>query len=96
MAEHEKQRLLLHGGNGLQDKIKVCIRGVDLVRFPKSSRNCDRVKVLFVGRQSREKGYGLFQKLAQKVAEILGCPSPIMWLETSTRASRAGSSIWDL
>jgi glycosyltransferase involved in cell wall biosynthesis len=70
MSPWEKDRLLRKIPASAKDKVKICIRGVDLSRFTFKPRDyqTDKVKkILYVGRKSLEKGYDIVENVANHI-----------------------------
>ncbi len=67
MSPWEKKRVIQKLSRSDQEKVHICIRGVDLSRFEYSSRDYKTKpieKVIFVGRKSLEKGYDIVEAVA--------------------------------
>jgi glycosyltransferase involved in cell wall biosynthesis len=72
MSPWEKERIAKIVGASQRDKIKVCIRGVDLAAFsPSSTRSDPPRRFLYVGRKSAEKGYDVIEAAAKLLVQEL-------------------------
>lgn len=70
MSPWEKERIAKIVGTAHRDKIKVCIRGVDLATFrPSQKRTNPPRRFLYVGRKSAEKGYDVIEAAAKLLAK---------------------------
>jgi glycosyltransferase involved in cell wall biosynthesis len=67
MSPLEKERVCKDLSKSEWEKVLVCIRGIDVSRFPKTGKDylLDRVdKFLYVGRKSLEKGFDILENVA--------------------------------
>jgi glycosyltransferase involved in cell wall biosynthesis len=70
MSPLEKKRIMNVLDRRDYNKVKICIRGVDVKRFQKTRKNylAQPVKsFLYIGRKSLEKGYDLLEKVANGI-----------------------------
>ena len=70
MSPLEKQRILTLLDKRDFNKVKICIRGVDMIRFQNIRKNYLTQPVksfLYVGRKSLEKGYDLLEEVADGI-----------------------------